>query len=101
MFFFKTEHQHKRVQLNDILFVKGMGDYLQVNLTDERLMVLMNFEEIGNILPKENFLRIHRSYLINMDKIKSIERKHVIINDTRIPISQTYKEDFFLYCKLR
>lgn len=97
--FLKTEHRIERVLLKDIHFIKGMGDYLQVHLSNENIMVLMNFEEIGNLLPTENFLRIHRSYLINLDKIKSIERKHVIIEKTRIPISQTYKEAFLSYLK--
>ena len=97
--FLKTDHRIQRVLLNDIQFVKGMGDYLQVNLTDERMMVLMNFEEIGNLLPKGRFLRIHRSYLINLDKIKSIDRRHVIIGEARIPISQSYKDAFVLYLK--
>ena len=97
--FLKADHSIRRVLLQDILFVKGMGDYLQVHLTNEKILVLMNFEEIGNLLPTENFLRVHRSHLINLDKIKSIERKHVIINETRIPISQSYKEAFLLYLK--
>lgn len=97
--FLKTEHHIQRVHLNDILFVKGMGDYLQVQLANEQIMVLMNFEEMGSLLPSENFLRIHRSYLINLEKIKTIERKHVIINEIRIPVSQTYKDAFIAYLK--
>lgn len=97
--FLKTEHHIQRVQLSDILYVKGMGDYLQVHLTNEQIMVLMNFEEMGKLLPFEKFLRIHRSYLINLEKIKTIERKHVIINEVRIPVSQTYKEAFISYLK--
>ncbi len=99
--FLKTEHRIERVLLNNINFIKGMGDYLQIILTNGKIMVLMNFKEIGTLLPKENFIRIHRSYMINMDKIKSIERKHVIIMDTKIPISQSYKEAFLSYCKLQ
>lgn len=97
--FLKSDHHIQRVPLDEILYVKGMGDYLQVHLTEERILVLMNFEEIGNLLPSEKFLRIHRSYLINLDKIKKIEKRHVVINETRIPISQTYKERFLLYLK--
>ena len=97
--FLKTEHSIQRVLLSEILFIKGMGDYLQVHLSERKFLVLMNFEEVGELLPSESFLRIHRSYLINLDKIKSIERKHVIINDNRLPISQSYKEAFLLFLK--
>lgn len=97
--FLKTEHQIKRVLLNEILFIKGMGDYLQIHFKDRKLMVLMNFQEIGNLLPVKSFMRIHRSYLINLDKIAAIGRNYVFVNDYRIPISQSYREPFLDYLK--
>jgi DNA-binding LytR/AlgR family response regulator len=97
--FLKTEHQIQRVLLNEILFIKGMGDYLQIKLSDRKIMVLMNFSEIGNLLPQKSFMRIHRSYLINLDKITSIGRNFVFINDNRIPISNSHKEQFLTYLK--
>lgn len=97
--FLRTSSKIQRVQLPYILFIKGMSDYLEVNMGDERILVLMNFEEIGKLLPADEFIRVHRSYIINVRHIISVERNHVQIGDESIPISQSYREEFFGFLK--
>nr|NQU91874.1 response regulator transcription factor [Bacteroidota bacterium] len=97
--FLRTSNKIQKVVLDQILFIKGMSDYLEVKMARERILVLMNFEEISKLLPKENFIRVHRSYILNVHHIDSIERNHVQIGEESIPVSQGYRDVFFLFLK--
>jgi len=97
--FLRTSNKIQKVVLENILFVKGMSDYLEVKMEKERILVLMNFNEISSLLPQESFIRVHRSYILNINHIVSIERNHVQIGEESIPVSQTYREAFFLFLK--
>jgi DNA-binding LytR/AlgR family response regulator len=94
-FFIKTEYRLQKVNYKDVIYVEGQGDYLKIVLPDENIMTLQTFKKIEEILPRENFVRIHRSYIIALDKIDSIERNRVIIGGQILPISDTYKDSFF------
>ncbi len=72
-----------------------MSEYLGIITTQKRIMTLQNFSTIVKILPDDNFVRVHKSYLVAIDKIKSIERNRIKIGDKIIPISDTYKDTFF------
>lgn len=95
-FFVKTEFRMQRVNFNDILFVEGMNEYLRINTTKGRIMTLLNFRNLEENLPKENFVRVHKSYLVAINKIDSIEKNRIKIGEKAIPVSNTYKESFFL-----
>jgi two-component system LytT family response regulator len=91
----KTDYQMQKVAFNEILFVEGMKDYLRIVMPNKRIMTLQTFKNMLSTLPENQFCRIHKSYIISIDKIKAIERNHVIINNERIPIGESYKNDFF------
>jgi len=95
-FFVKTEFRMQRVDFKDILFVEGMSEYLRINTTKEKIMTLQNFKSIEESLPAENFVRVHKSFLIAIDKIDSIEKNRIKIGEKIIPISNTYKEAFYM-----
>ena len=92
--FVKTESKLLKVFFKDIFFVEGQGDYLMIHTEEKRIMTLQNFTSLEKILPTENFIRVHRSYVVAFDKIESIERNRIIIKKHYIPISQTYKQNF-------
>ncbi len=94
-FFVKNGNLTQKVNFKDILFVEGMKDYLRIWTQDEKIMTLLNFKKLEEALPSDRFVRIHKSYLISLDKIESIERMHVIINNQRLSIGETYRRDFF------
>jgi two-component system LytT family response regulator len=94
-FFVKTEYRLERVNLSDILYVEGMKDYLRIICTDKKIMTLQSFAKLEESLPSTNFCRVHKSFVVALDKIKSVERGVIIIADQRIPVSNTYKENFF------
>jgi two-component system LytT family response regulator len=93
--FVKTEYRLERVDINTILYIEGMKDYLRIICTDKKIMTLQSFSKIEDSLPARNFCRVHKSFIVAIDKIKSIERGVIIIAGQRIPISNTYKENFF------
>ena len=95
-FFVKTEFRMQRVDFKDILFVEGMNEYLGINTTKERIMTLQNFKTIEESLPSENFVRVHKSFLVAIDKIDSVEKNRIKIGNKMIPVSNTYKDAFYL-----
>lgn len=96
LIFLKTEHRLERVLLDEILYVEGMGEYLGVVTPKGRTMTLQNFKSMEVALGDARFCRVHKSYLVALDKIDSVERKHILIGDKRIPIGDTYRKSFFL-----
>jgi len=93
--FLKTGTRLERVSFSEILYIEGLGDYLSVITNEKRIVTLLSFKKIENILPTSQFIRIHKSYIINIDKINSIEKNQVTIQNKKIQISETYKTPFF------
>jgi two-component system, LytTR family, response regulator len=93
--FVKTEYRLERIDLDDILYVEGMKDYLRIICRDKKIMTLQSFARLEETLPAKRFCRVHKSFIVAIDKIKSVERGVIIIADKRIPVSNTYKENFF------
>jgi two-component system, LytTR family, response regulator len=98
--FVKTEYRLERVDIDDILYIEGMKDYLRIVCAGRKIMTLQSFSRIEGSLPPKKFCRVHKSYLVALDKIKSVERGVILIADKRIPVSNTYKESFFSRIKL-
>jgi two-component system, LytTR family, response regulator len=98
--FVKTEYRLERIDLDKILFIEGMKDYLRIICTDQKIMTLQSFAKLEESLPAKRFCRVHKSYIVAIDKIKSVERGVIIIADRRIPVSNTYRENFFSKIKL-
>lgn len=94
-FFVKSGFQLEKIIFKDILYIEGMGDYRRIITTTSKVMTLHTFSDLLNHLPAADFRRVHKSYVVSMDKIKSIERNVVLISEERIPISAKYKDDFF------
>lgn len=93
--FIKTEYRLEKVDLNDLLFIEGMRDYRCLHLPGKRIMTSETFGDLQKELPKENFCRVHKSFIIALSKINSVEKDRIKINGELIPISDTYKEDFY------
>lgn len=93
--FLKTEYRLERIALSDIYFIEGMGDYRKVQTTTKRIMTLKTFSEFELDLPVNSFCRVHKSYIVAIDKINSIEHNRIKILDNIIPISDSHKEHFY------
>ena len=93
--FVKTEYRMERIDFSDILYIEGQGAYLGIVTKEVRVMTLQSFKNLEKCLPSNNFMRIHKSYIVALDKIEIIERNTIIINEQRIPVGLNYRELFF------
>lgn len=93
--FVKTEHKIQKVYLNDILFIEGLKDYISIFTPQERIITLQNMKKMEDALPERHFIRVHKSYIVSINKIDSIERSRIFIGDKIIPVGDTYREEFF------
>jgi len=92
--FVKTEYRIEKISFEDILYIEGMGDYRNVQTLSKKILTLQTFGELEKSLPKKKFCRVHKSYLVSIDKIEFVQRSRIKIKEKRIPISETYKTKF-------
>lgn len=93
--FVKTEHKIQKIYLDDILYIEGLKDYISIFTKTERIITLQNMKKMEESLPAKSFIRVHKSYIIALGKIESIERSRIQIGEKTIPIGDTYREYFF------
>ncbi|MBA4319285.1 MAG: DNA-binding response regulator [Flavobacterium sp.] len=94
--FVRAEYENVKINYTDILFVEGLKDYVKIYTTDGKyILTLMSLIKLENSLTPKGFSRIHRSYIVNLAHIKSIQKNKVLIVDKRLPISESYKTAFF------
>jgi len=95
--FVKTENRLEKIMLNDIVYIEGMRDYRRIHTVNKniKVMTLQNFSELETLIPSSIVCRVHKSFMVSLNKIESIERNRIKIADQLIPISETYKEAFF------
>lgn len=93
--FIKSEYHIEKIVLKDLLYVEGMKDYLSFQLTKGRVLSLMNFSQAEALLPDRSFVRIHKSYIVAIKQIETIERNRIRIADKLIPVGETYKDNFY------
>lgn len=98
--FLKTEHKVVRINIADIRYVEGMSEYLKIHLENRTkpLIVLLSMKKLEEHLPPSLFMRIHRSYIINLKKIQEVNKSRVIMDaDTYLPIGDLYRDAFNKY----
>ncbi|MDE6287441.1 MAG: LytTR family DNA-binding domain-containing protein [Muribaculaceae bacterium] len=89
----RSDYRQLRLQLDDILYIEGLKDYVKIfTASRERpVLTLMNLKALENMLPAERFMRTHRSYIVNLDHIRSYDRSAVIVNGISVPVGDTYR----------
>lgn len=93
--FVKSGSETIKVMLDDILYIEGMKDYVRIWTGTGNVMTLLTFKKLEGVLPPSAFIRIHKSYIVAINKIDSIERNRVRIGDDVLPIGDTYRKAFF------
>ena len=92
--FIKSDYKLVRVSLDDILYIEGLKDYVRFYLADgTRIMSLMNMKKIEDYLPRPEFLRTHRSFIVHMPLAQQVDRLRIVFGDQFIPVSDSYKEE--------
>ena len=90
-FFVKGDKKHHQIDLNDLLYIEAYGNYTKLFLTDEMIVSHEKISHYEALLKTSDFLRVHKSFIVAIDKIKFIEGNRILINEHKIPIGQTYK----------
>lgn len=93
--FIKTEHRIQKVNLTDILYIEGLQNYVVLHTPTEKVMSLQTLKKLEEQLPAAGFARVHKSYIVAMRHITAIERSRISINNTLIPVGNSYRQDFF------
>lgn len=94
--FLKSDYKIKRINFNDILYIEGMKDYVKVQLSCEPkpVLSLTSLKLLETKLPVSKFLRVHRSFIVHLEKITTIERSRIVFGDKYIPVGEQYREIF-------
>lgn len=92
----RSEYKQIQIPVKDILFIEGLKDYVKIFIEGEAnsIMSLMSIKALENYLPASEFMRVHRSYIVNKSKIRVIERNRIVFGKHYIPVSDSYKQAF-------
>lgn len=94
-FFVKSGYKMLKVNFDDILYIEGLSEYIVIKTKSANIITLQSFKNIERTLPESGFVRIHKSYLVSLNKIDTIEGQNVIIANKELPIGNKYKKRFF------
>ena len=95
--FIKTEHRIQKVNLRDILFIEGLQNYITVHTTEGRILSLQTLKKIEDQLPLKEFIRVHKSYIVSLRQITSIERSRIQIGNQAIQVGDVYRDAFYKF----
>jgi two-component system, LytTR family, response regulator len=95
-FFVKTENRLEKILYDDLIYIEGMRDYRKIHCSNKKIMTLQTFAEFEKEVPSAILCRVHKSYMVAIHKIDSVEKDSIHIHNTIIPVSETYKHHFHL-----
>ena len=95
--FVKSEYDNIKINTCDIMYIQGLKDYIKIIIvnSNKSILTLSSFKDIQEKLATNQFIRVHRSYIVNTSFIKSVQKTKIVIDDIRIPIGETYKDGVF------
>ena len=101
--FVKSEYKLVQIELKNILYVEGLKDYVKIyeEGMSKPVLSLMSMKAMEELLPSSRFMRVHRSYIVQKEKIRIVDRGHIVFDKTYIPISDSYKQAFQDYLDKR
>ncbi|OUJ71069.1 DNA-binding response regulator [Hymenobacter crusticola] len=97
--FVKTENKGKMVKVDfqDIIYIEGMKNYLSINTAEESIVTLLNIKDLEERLPAKSFMRVHKSYIVSLNKIRALDGNQILFKDIKsyVPLGETYRNAFF------
>ncbi len=93
--FIKADRRYHKIYFKDVWFIEGLKDYVIIHTKNQKLITAMNLKNMNLKLPEDLFLRVSKSYVVNLEYIDSFDNHTVYINDSEIPLGEVYKKDFF------
>ena len=100
----KSDYRIVRIEIENINYIEAMSEYLKISCSDKEkpVIVLLSMKKIEEHLPTNKFMRIHRSYIINLNQISEVKKNHVVLaDDVSLPIGDNYKDAFMAYVNSR
>lgn len=95
--FIRSNKKTIKINFNDILYIEGLGDYIKVHLAGNKYVTNLSMKKIHALLPQNNFYRTHKSFIISLNKIDSLVGNMVVINGEKLPIGNSYRQEFIEY----
>jgi len=97
--FIKSEYKIRRMNFSEIHYIEGLKDYVKIFLTGEKkpVLSLSTLKALEARLPADRFMRVHRSFIVNLETVKVIERGRIVYGEVRIPVTDQYRENFQKY----
>ena len=94
--FVKSEYKIRRINFSEINYIEGLRDYVKIFLTEEKkpVLSLSTLKALEARLPGDRFMRVHRSFIVSLEKVKVIDRNRIVFGEVRIPVTDQYKENF-------
>jgi len=92
-FFIKSDYKIQKIIIDEIIYIESMGDYVRFYLENKRVVALLSLSKLIELLPEEKFIQIHRSYIINFEKINFIQNNIISIGQYQLPISKSRKKE--------
>lgn len=101
--FVKSEYSMIRIRFDEILYIESMSDYVRICVEgrDKPVMSLLSIKGLEERLPSDRFMRVHRSYIVNLEKIREVTRMRIVFGNVYIPVGENYKDKFNAYIKER
>ncbi len=95
-FFVRSEYKLVQILFDELLYVEGLKDYVKIHVEKETkpILTLMSMKAVEDLIPAKQFIRVHRSFIVNRNKITRIEKNRIIIGKQEIPIGETYRKSF-------
>lgn len=93
--FVKTEHRIQKVNLDDILYIEGLQNYISLQTGADRILSLQTLKKVEEQLPPAGFIRVHKSFIVAFKHITYIERSRIFIGEAIIPIGDSYRDEFY------
>ncbi|WP_022825484.1 LytR/AlgR family response regulator transcription factor [Hymenobacter norwichensis] len=91
----ETKNKFLRVNYTDILYIEGLNNYVSIHLPTQRLVTYQTLRELAETLPQPPFLRVHKSFIVSLDKIRMVDGNTIYIQDKEIPVSETYRDQLY------
>jgi DNA-binding LytR/AlgR family response regulator len=95
--FVKSEYRMVKVNFQDIAYIEGLKDYLKIYAGEKPILTLQSFKALEEKLPPTDFIRVHKSFLVNVHKIDAVQKNRILIGNKEIPIGDVYNEAFYRF----
>ncbi|ALJ03875.1 two-component system response regulator [Pseudalgibacter alginicilyticus] len=92
--FVKSEYENVKIDIHSIKYIQGLKDYIKIytSESEKAILTLSSFKDIQDKLPPNNFIRVHRSFVVNINFVKALQKTKIIVDGIQIPIGETYKD---------